>query len=220
MAPMKKAYGSSSGRKYKTVRTSRGYTRVSKPSSKVSKFADRARPSVELKAIDTVSTGVAMPAANTMAYQGCLNGWAQGSTAGQLVGRKASMKSNQFRCSVQAGAARVLIVYDKQANGAATNVLDVLVSTDFNSPQNLNYSDRFIVLHDKIYTLADNCINQTAASPVVYGQDYTKMSLDAVTQFIAGLVPNSGSVSLFLGVLNPIAAGTYSLYNRLRYTDV
>lgn len=218
MAPMKKAYGSSSGRKYKTVRTSRGYTRVSKPSSKVSKFADRARPSVELKAFDYV-TAVAMPAANTMAYQGCLNAWVQGTTAGQLVGRKAVMKSNQFRINAQAGAARVLIVYDKQANGAAPNVLDVLVSTDFNSPMNLNYADRFIVLHDKIYTLADNCINQTAATPVIYGQDYTKMSLDAVTQFIAGNVPNTGSVSLFLGVLNPIAAGTYSIYNRLRYTD-
>lgn len=48
---------------------------------------------------------------------------------------------------------RVLVYLDKQSNGAAATVANILASAIFNSFRNLQNSERFYVLSDKRYTV-------------------------------------------------------------------
>lgn len=86
-----------------------------------------------------------------------LNPTMQGVTAATRLGRKITMTSLLVKMSIAlaptstgGSPCRVLIVYDKQTNGAAPAITDVLLANDFHSPQNLNNTDRFTVILDKI----------------------------------------------------------------------
>jgi len=51
---------------------------------------------------------------------------------------------------------RIIVVYDKQSNGTAPAITDVLNTADINSFRNMNQLDRFIVLKDKRMSLHTN----------------------------------------------------------------
>jgi len=75
---------------------------------------------------------------------------AQGTTAQQHVGRKAVMTSVLARgwLGLTAGAypVRIVLVYDKETNGAAPIATDIFQTNDSLAPMNLANSDRFIVV--------------------------------------------------------------------------
>ena len=79
-----------------------------------------------------------------------LNDVAQGTTAITRLGRKILMKSVlvQGTLTNSSGQGRILIVYDRQANGAAPAATDVLTSNTIMAIQNLDNRDRFIILAD------------------------------------------------------------------------
>lgn len=89
---------------------------------------------------------------------GLLNGTTIGPAAqGQRLGRKILMKSFFLRWTVsfpanvepQGGSPiRCLVVYDRQSNAAPPLITDVLTVDNFNSPMNLNNSERFIIVAD------------------------------------------------------------------------
>jgi len=62
------------------------------------------------------------------------------------------MKSVLFRFYFNKGNTdvfRLLILYDKQTNGALPATGDVVNTTDFHAPLNLANSDRFVTVFDK-----------------------------------------------------------------------
>ncbi len=80
-----------------------------------------------------------------------------GSAVGQRNGRRAEMVSVYIRYCIQLGATettstvRLLLIYDKQANGAAITAPDVL---DANTPEamlNMDNRERFDILWDKTF---------------------------------------------------------------------
>lgn len=94
--------------------------------------------------------------------QTLLNGIGGGSGANQRVGRKVIMKSLMFRWSyflnptattLASGGSplRIIIFYDKQANANLPTIAGLLNSNWFNTNNNLDNRDRFVILAD-IYT--------------------------------------------------------------------
>lgn len=92
----------------------------------------------------------------TTAVKTLLNGVAYGNTATTHVGRQMNMCSLTYRfvghlaaTTTGAAALRLLIVYDKQPNGALAAVTDILVGDAIEAPMNLFNNKRFIVLVDE-----------------------------------------------------------------------
>ncbi len=86
---------------------------------------------------------------------------AQGVTESERIGRKCTLKSIWWKYSiglpeqdavatpVLGDCVRQIVFLDKQANGAAAVVTDVLETAAFNSFRNLANQDRFTILQDK-----------------------------------------------------------------------
>jgi hypothetical protein len=122
----------------------------------------------EIKAYDFLLDSTAQQLSST-AIISCLNPIASGAGFFQRIGRRIEMKSIRLTASIrfrQAGTtpaddfARVMIIYDKQSNGAAPTIAAILQSQDntttSNSPFagiNLNNRDRFEVIRDQMVYL-------------------------------------------------------------------
>ncbi len=86
---------------------------------------------------------------------------AEGTTETSRIGRKITIKSINWRFNMELPAAtsssgsydsiRVLLVLDKQCNGAAANILQVWETADYQSFNNLANKDRFRTLMDRTY---------------------------------------------------------------------
>ncbi len=86
----------------------------------------------------------------------------QGVTEKTRVGRKCTIKSIgwRYRVAMPTNATmssddtvRVILYVDKQCNGATIGTTDLLETADFQSFNNLANSQRFRVLHDKVYAM-------------------------------------------------------------------
>lgn len=220
MAPMKPSR--TSNYKYRTTGVKGSFKRTAyrKKNPKISLFQDVKR-SLEYKAVDTAQVDAALAGSvNSFNAPVVLNAMAQGTTSGTRVGRRITMKSFQYRVqfSGATGASsnpnpiRVLVVFDKQPNGALAVATDILTSNTFVSPINLNNADRFIVISDQVH-------ESGAAGPST-GDCYRKLSLEAVYGGNAGTIAdiNTGAVLLLVASTGS-ASVTYNLYPRIRYTD-
>ncbi len=108
----------------------------------------------EMKFFDT-SLSFAIDATGEVPATGQLNLIPQGVTESQRIGRKAVIKSIQLRARMStdpvagnlAALTYVLVVLDKQANGAAAAVTDVLTGNDLSTAMvNMANSERFTIL--------------------------------------------------------------------------
>lgn len=180
----------------------------------------------EHKFIDTIAT-IAIPFTNsTFAGVGLLNGCQQGSDASNRIGRKICMTSILFRWSASLGSTstggsplRIVIVYDKQANGAAPVPLDIFQNNDFESNLNLNNRDRFLVLSD-VYTQSMSANGEFATG----GKIYKKLNLETVfNSGSAGTIGDitSGSIYAWVSQINTIgtANASFQVACRIRFTD-
>ncbi len=96
---------------------------------------------------------------------GSVNLIAQGTTESERIGRKCTINSIGFRYVVslprllasatptESDIVRVIVYVDKQCNGLAAAVTDILESTIFFSYRNLSNSSRFTILCDKNHTI-------------------------------------------------------------------
>lgn len=105
---------------------------------------------ISVGAIDCDSTGFVL----------LLNGIATGFSIDQRLGREVLMEAVHVRVAASVTAStgtdqlqRWMIVYDKQSNGAALTVTDVLDSAHPSSPLNLANIARFSIIADHEYTL-------------------------------------------------------------------
>ena len=127
-----------------------------------------------------------------------LNDVAQGSSAITRIGRKILMKSILVQGSLTNSNAfgRILIVYDRQPNGALPAATDVLTSNTMMAVQNLDNRDRFIILADIFpYAQDESLAGEINGAPMCYKR-YIKCNLETVYGGNAGTIAdiNSGSI--------------------------
>ena len=155
-----------------------------------------------------------------------LNGLTQGTSAVTRIGRRITVKSLLVRWYVQLAATttggaplRLLVVADRQTNGAAPAITDILLTDEIASPMNLNNSKRFKVVCDEIIPVIG------AGGPQsIMIQRYMKLNMN--TEFNSG---NAGTVadittgSLYVmawqGGGLATAAPTSVFYSRVRFSD-
>lgn len=119
----------------------------------------RSRPS-ELKYIDTTKTG-ASTASDTTGDIALLNGVTQGSDYANRIGRKVGLMgiSLAYNAAATVGTGvdqvmRFLIVYDKQTNGSALTITDVLDAVSVTAHPNLSNRERFVIVWDKVTNIS------------------------------------------------------------------
>ncbi len=132
----------------------RGYDRVGG-------FYGRFAPAGELKFFDIDVDDASITSAGTIQTSGSINTIAQGVTESTRVGRKCTIRKILWRYKVALdevdGAAnpgdpdtvRLILYMDRQANGAAAAVTDILESDDYQSFNNLANNQRFSILMDR-----------------------------------------------------------------------
>lgn len=226
------SYGTRTGLKYRTVGKKGSYRRTAtkryqRPTMLVpmryqglSLMQDR--ESIERKSIDTafVDNAVLIPATNAFSIATLLNGVAQGTDVFQRVGRKCLFKSLQYRIEFTAanGATpatqplRVLVVYDRQPNGALATNADVLAAQTFVGNNNLGNADRFVTISDVVH-------GEDSQTPVT-GKVHRKMALETIYGLTTGVIGaiSSGAILVFFAQAGS-ANITFNAQFRLRYTD-
>jgi len=169
----------------------------------------------EKKDITTATNAVAVPATATFSTPVLLNGCAQGNSGFTRIGRRLLMKSILFRYFFAPGSSscfRILVVYDKQTNGALPATTDVVNTTDAHAPLNLINADRFVTVFDKIVDVND--VNMDTL--------YRKVNLECLFGGTGSAITDIASGSLFYMVA-PISAAsgaTLSFSCRVRFTDL
>lgn len=177
----------------------------------------------ELKAVDTVVN----QAADTTGGVVLLSGIARGDDINQRAGREVTLRSIECRFlgRVTAGTGidqqhRLLIVYDRQSNGAAPSVADVLVPANVLSPRNLENRRRFKVLYDRYFQLSASGESGSEKVFKFYRRLRHPMVFNAGN---AGTVSDITSGALYAVILGSQAAGaTAGNINgrvRVRYED-
>lgn len=173
-------------------------------------YAYLSRPSGELKYKDTSATGDV----NSNGTITLINGIARGDDVAERVGRKIIMKSYQVNYTAYAAPAastglsttgRIMIVYDKQANAAAPAITDVLVTATGFSLKNLNNSERFTILKDKLFvTMATAGQSDQQQSGRLYGKIHLPTMFNAGD---AGTVADITTGALYVITCGNIGAG-------------
>lgn len=122
----------------------------------------------ELKFLDTNANDAGLPTGGTLVDS--IVTIAQGNSESQRDGRKCTVKSIHWRYNLRlieivsgatpagGGTIRLIMYQDKQCNGTAANVLDILETNDYQSYRNLANTQRFNILMDKFIALNYNTL--------------------------------------------------------------
>jgi len=111
----------------------------------------------EFKSVD----GTYSPGANTATAVQLLNGIARGDEINERTGREVVLRSIEIKGYCQSTLEtgldqehRVMLVYDRQTNGAALTAAQVLAAVSVNSPRNLENRRRFKIMFDRTFYIA------------------------------------------------------------------
>lgn len=184
------------------------------------------RSTMEYKNLDIGSVNIPNTTVQTGAVT-LLNGCAQGTTATTRIGRMIKMTSLYFKLvfcvsstSVLAEAIRVLVVYDKQPNGAALTAANVMEVDTLTSPVNLGNQRRFKILYDQTKA----CIGTAGPQNVVFAVKAKK--LNKLVEFNTGSTGNIGDIqtgSLYMIVYKTGTLATtnetVAFYSRVLFSD-
>jgi len=187
----------------------------------------------EFKAIDTSGNC----SANVTTAVVLCNGCARGDEINERTGREIVMKSIQLQYNAVSTATtgivnhvRVMVVYDRQANGAALTAAQVLSNTGGADgtlcPRNLENRRRFWILYDRSVVVGPQGVTTTAlgALPLVHRQWYRRITLPVTfNNGDAGSVADITTGSLYLVVVGNQADGNTDAdvyyHVRVRYQD-
>jgi len=162
-----------------------------------------------------------------------------GSDMTNRIGRKIQMKSLYIRGVLQrestavdtvhdACLCRLIIVYDKQPNGAVPAITDILVTSSSISQLNLNNRDRFQVIKDKQWVLGPYWTQSTATTSFAVADRVTypvkifkKLNLETVFNAAnGGTIADINTGALFMVTIGHRAdGGSFSVCTRVRYDD-
>lgn len=154
-----------------------------------------------------------------------LNGIQQGASEVQRIGRSVDMVSLTYKwvgylapTTTGASPLRLLIVYDKQPNGAALTALNVLQIDSIESLMNLSFSKRFIILVDEEV----ECIG-TSGPQAWFKKGFRTLNLPAEFQGTSGAITGIETGSVYALVYQAggllVASPNSQLYTRIRYID-
>jgi hypothetical protein len=153
-----------------------------------------------------------------------------GSTPNQRVGNKITVTNFNLQGEVSNGIGannfqssrhRVILFWDKQCNGLAATVLDVLKTATVDSFRNLDQVSRFVIVKDKFYTThtpamlaagsAETCapvkLSWKGAMTVNYGAT-------------GGVISDIRSMNLGVIVISDLSSGNFSFNCRTKYVDL
>jgi len=226
-----RVYAKSAAARTTLTSAQRGYMRTG---GYYGRYRGRRATQAEMKFLDTTLTTTAAAAGS---LSGSLNIVAQGDTESQRNGRKITIKQISIRATLlmnnstavtdTSEEVRFLLVQDKQANGAAATVLDVLETASVRAFNNLANKSRFNILVDKRFSL-----NQMGATPT--GAAYTfgeltqnfalykkcNIPIEYDNSATTGAITTIRSNNLFFILLGETGAlATMSSTTRIRYTD-
>lgn len=186
----------------------------------------------ELKEADSTNTGL-ITFNQTTANKLLLFNLNQGNTAATRVGRRIVIENLSWIFTISlaptttgSSSIRMLIVYDKQTNGAAPATVDVVFADGIQYPMNLNNGRRFKIIADEVY---DGISDKGPGSFIKKGfRDFTakgtKKGLevefkDSSGNGIADII--TGSIYAFFwqdgGLL--VASPLCNFFTRMRYAD-
>ncbi len=159
----------------------------------------------------------------------------QGVTEITRVGRKATIRNINWRfkvtlpSSTTSGAtsdvARVMMYLDKQANGAAATVTDILETADFQSFNNLANKSRFRILFDHNYDLVapsggGDGTTEDYGEFTVTDTMFRKVNIPIEFDSTAGAITEIRSNNIGVLLITAGGFGGFSSKIRLRYTDL
>jgi len=184
----------------------------------------------EKKTVDVDTTAVSV---NTTPSLTLLNGIAAGTDFTDRIGRKVILKSLQIRYGIEptdqivgVNHMRFLIVYDRQTNGAAPIITDILKASSPFSQMNLNNRDRFQVLWDKVHVqpFAANTATQAVSfgQTVWCGKKYRTLKHEMIFGGTAATVASIQTGSIYLlavGTNTATADSTFIFNTRIRFID-
>lgn len=218
----------------KAVKRARATLRASGRTSAITPqgrfFGGRPKHIAEKKVIDVDPGNLNVTTTGTVTL---INGVATGTDFTDRVGRKIIMRSVYVRgiifpddFSTLNSLARIMLVYDMQANGAAPAITDILKSATSVSQLNLNNRDRFRVLMDKQWVLGaiDNTATQSVAgSPTVHAlKKFTRLNHEVLFNGTGATVASIATGALYLVTVGTQAAGaaaTTTISTRVRFED-
>lgn len=190
------------------------------------RIAPRIGSRTELKSIDLdlATTGSGTGDITTTMGRTCANAISIGADINQRVGRKITIRSLEMHYSIFADVdqsepelCRIMVVFDRQANGTQPAGTDILTASSVYAPKNLNNRERFLILKDDLVSVQ----RQTEKSQVV-SKWYFRTALPVVYNAgVAGTYADIASGSLWVCVVGTTATD-YPLikgFLRVRYSD-
>ncbi len=198
--------------------------------------AVRGPDTTERKFFDSTLGDVAVSASGTV--QSSMVEIPQGTTESERVGRKIRITSVHYRGhitipfngSTGAGSndiVRMILVQDKQVNGAAFSVLDYLEASDHHSFRNLSNVNRFHTLYDRQFAIdaqsgggrGDNTVF-TAVSRVPFQfHKNVNIPIEYNNTATTGAVSTQTSNGLFWLFISEAGLGAVDAQFRVRFTD-
>lgn len=201
-----------------------------KVSSAVKAYVSRAVGSTELKYSSALGLTYA---GDTTGQIALMNGVTQGDDFTNREGRKFTVKAIQVQGKVAAGPTttlptrtKVLVILDRQANGALPTMTDIFQSSSSNSFMNLNNRGRFKVLASKVFVTGgfDTTATQTyAGSPQVHDCSfYIKCDIDTINMGTTNGIASISTNSILFVVIGDNAAGDGAVWTggfQIRFQD-
>ena len=199
-------------------------------SRKKARYTKPMMPSPELKFLDTSSVSALVATAGVI-HAPSLNLIAQGTGESERVGRKVTVRAihGKIHFKMPASAAtsngaalRLMLVKDKQANGAAPAVTDVLQAASWLSFNNLDNGGRFQTLWEHVESL--NPESGSGGTSRGVNNQFREFHITGVSIPIeysggVGVIGEVRSNNLFLLAISDAAQGDVVTQCRLRYTD-
>lgn len=169
----------------------------------------------------TIDTGEIVYSVNAAAPSlTLLNGVISGDDFNNRDGRRIFMKSIFMRGSVNAqafgaaqGMSRLIVFYDKQTNGAAPAILDVLVTATVASQLNLNNRSRFQILADQTFFFSNT------GEAIREVEVFRNLNLDAQYSGVTASVASIATGSIYMLMLADFSTVDYKVSERIRFLD-
>jgi len=185
---------------------------------------------MELKTIDSgsLSAGI-ISSSGSLAL---LNGVATGDDYNTRDGRVIQLESINLKVygflntttSVSTGDFfRVMIIYDEQTNGVAPTLADILQSSDFAAPNNLNNRKRFTTLYNTTtsippYTMTAGALTNGSPEPTM-DEIYLDLGLSTVFSGTGATVASIATGSIYLLMLTQFSSVDVVYNSRIRFTE-
>lgn len=188
----------------------------------------------EMKFFDTDKTGTTVAAAGTVLNSSLLL-IPDGTTQSTRIGRKITVKHIFVHGHLILPATttpgdtsdrvRIIMYLDKQCNGAAAAVSDILTATDVNSFRNLSETGRFHILYDKVHSMNASSGTTAGAGGDQFGEYMRGFSIKKACNYPIEYNNTTGAIgeirSNNVGIIAISASGhcTATYKARVRYLD-